>query len=286
MMKKNKHKIIISALAGLLMLGSFAAGFSLYKKDATDKNISIGIDTNADLNLRASLGSVTGSFLGSGSTVGEIGTQNVPVSFWGDKSGLTGSGYHQDVVVGKATFKFTTTNTTLQSELTVAITNNYTPGTWGAGQTLTTDGTWSANTKTWTGFLAVPVGTSDEVAKTLTFTLGVEHDTDEVALAIAEATYTINITFEAAEVGYDYAYIVGIGGDWSSNQDKYRMYPSLTTAAFEWEYVFFEGDLGPQEFKAKKLDDWSAGGNYSHTPAIGDMFRWTGSTSAGILKVN
>lgn len=283
-MKRNKHKFIISAIAAVLMLGSLATGYSLYKKEPADQTITIGIDTSVDLNLRASLGSVTGSFLGSGGNVTGIGEQVIPVSFWGDKSSLGASGYKQNVVVGKATFEFETTNTTLQSELTLAITNDFTPGTWGAGQTLITDGTWSANKKTWTGFLAVPVGETDAVAKTLTFTLGVEHDTDEVALAIAEATYTVRVKFEAAETGYDYAYIVGIGGDWASFQDKYRMYPSLDTPSFEWEYVFFEGDLGPQEFKAKKLDTFSAGGNYSHTPSIGDKFRWTGDGGAGIIK--
>jgi len=281
-MKRNKHKFIISAIAAVLMLGSLATGYSLYKKEPADQTITIGIDTSVDLNLRASLGSVTGSFLGSGG----FGEQEIPVSFWGDKSSLGASGYEQNVVVGEATFEFETTNTTLQNELTLAITNDFAPGTWGAGQTLTTDGIWSGNKKTWTGFLAVPVGTSDEVAKTLTFTLGVEHDTDEVALAIAEATYTVRVKFEAAETGYDYAYIVGIRGDWASEQDRYRMYPSLDTDAFAWEYVFFEGDLGEQEFKAKKLADWSAGGNYKHTPSIGDKFRWTGSTSDGIEKIN
>lgn len=266
----KKQKAIISTLAGLLILGSFAVGYGLYKKEPVDKEITIGIDTSADLNLRAQFGDIQGKIVREDT----LGTQTIPVNFWGDKTGLESSGYYQDVVVGHVTFEIQTTNATLQSELTVGITNNYTVSTWGATQTLA-EGSWSANKKSWTGYLAVPVAANVSGAKALTFTLGVLHNTDEVALAIAEAAYTVNVKFVAAETGYDYAYVVGINGDWASLSDKYRMVPSLVTEAFQWEHKFASA-LGSQTVKARKLDTWS-NQNKTFDITAGQVYRWTGN---------
>ncbi len=280
-MKRNKNKFIISAIAGVLMLGSIAAGYGLYKKVPADQHIDIGINTSADLNLQATIVQVGESFLGTTTApVTTIKTQNIDVSFWGDKTGLDQSGYTQDVVVGKAFFEFHTSSEALKDRLAVAITNSYNEGQkWGATQTLNA-GDWDTTSgykKTWSNDLAVPVAAAASGGLPLRFALSInlinEETEDQAALAIAGATYTINVKFKVTE-DYVYSYVVGIDDNWHDFQDKFQMVPNLKSDAYEWMYVFKEA-LGTQTFKARQNADWSRD-NMTKNIQIGDALYWAG----------
>lgn len=282
-MKKNR--ILFSLVTLLLIVIVFGVSFALYLKAPADKEITIGVNTNNDVQLELATPETQyvkhglSEAAASGKKL-SVDTDKIITVDFGATKGVN-SVYTQDIVLGMLKVEIVTSNTDLQDFLQMDTSIDYTDNTWAKNNyTLGALTEWADDKASRSAVVATKISSDF----TLTITLSINDDTtltNSQILAIAEANYSVNITFLDG-IDYDYAYIVGSMTNWQETE-AYQMVPSLETLGFQWEYRFASA-LSGVEFKAKKGDVWSDGSNWT-VSSSDQLVRWTGANTDSLYNV-
>ena len=89
--------------------------------------------------------------------------------------------------------------------------------------------------------------------------------------------YSLNVTWGAPSNGYQSAYVVGDGNQWTQD-DEYRMVPDIDNATWRWRYDNLPGEsLG--QAKCAKGSTWSDGNNTPLTTGKHYTVLWNGEGS-------